>query len=96
MLTRVEVDSDEDSEEGESDEDGPEAVSTKGKEKEKPEWSIKPRPDIAKRSNKHACVLSWLQCMNCTDSVCSPIEVTSKRPVTRKRTVVEVKTAVCI
>ncbi|KAJ7169843.1 hypothetical protein C8R46DRAFT_1090233 [Mycena filopes] len=53
----------------------PEALSLKGKEKEKPEWSIQPRHDIAKRPHKHA-----------------PVEVTSKRPVTRRRTVVEVKT----
>jgi ribosomal RNA-processing protein 36 len=49
----------------------------KGKGKEKVEWSIKPRKDIIKRSNKNA-----------------PIEVTSKRPVTRRRTVVEVPTIV--
>ncbi|KAJ7706221.1 hypothetical protein B0H17DRAFT_1036258 [Mycena rosella] len=55
----------------------PESTSLKGKEKEKakPEWSIEPRHDIAKRTHKHA-----------------PVEVTSKRPVTRRRTVVEVKT----
>ncbi|KAJ7103569.1 hypothetical protein B0H15DRAFT_812788 [Mycena belliarum] len=53
----------------------PQSTSSKGKEKGKPEWSIQPRHDIAKRSGKHA-----------------PMEVTSKRPVTRRRTVVEVKT----
>ncbi|KAJ7492659.1 hypothetical protein FB451DRAFT_1219169 [Mycena latifolia] len=51
----------------------PESTSLKGKEKGKPEWSIHPRHDIAKRAHKHA-----------------PQEVTSKRPVTRRRTVVEV------
>ncbi|RDB29646.1 rRNA biogenesis protein RRP36 [Hypsizygus marmoreus] len=65
--------SDESEGENESDEE-PNASSSKGKEKAKPEWSIKPRTDIAKRSSKHA-----------------PIEVTSKRPVTRHRTVVDVK-----
>ncbi|KAG5647949.1 hypothetical protein DXG03_006983 [Asterophora parasitica] len=74
MLSQAEVDS-EDSDESENENEESEPVSAKGKEKEKPEWSIKPRTDIAKRANKHA-----------------PIEVTSKRPVTRKRTVVEVKT----
>jgi len=65
-----------DSEDSENESNGrPERTSSKGKEKEKPEWSIEPRHDIAKRANKHA-----------------PIEVTSKRPVTRKRQVVEVKT----
>ncbi|KAG5649901.1 hypothetical protein H0H81_001562, partial [Sphagnurus paluster] len=66
------VESDESENEGEL----PEVVDLKGQEKEKIEWSLEPRKDIAKRSNKHA-----------------PIEVTSKRPVTRKRTVVEVKAA---
>ncbi|KAJ7634264.1 hypothetical protein DFH06DRAFT_1284458 [Mycena polygramma] len=61
--------------ESEDEEGKPERTSSKGKEKAKPEWSIEPRHDIAKRSNKHA-----------------PMEVTSKRPVTRRRTVVEVKT----
>ncbi|KAJ7786269.1 DUF947-domain-containing protein [Mycena metata] len=64
-----------DSESEDSEDEKPEAVSLKGKEKEKPEWSIQPRHDIAKRAHKHA-----------------PVEVTSKRPVTRRRTVVEVKT----
>ncbi|KAJ7630900.1 DUF947-domain-containing protein [Roridomyces roridus] len=71
-----ELDEDED-EEDDSEGERPAPVSSKGKEMEKvkPEWSIEPRRDIAKRANKHA-----------------PTEVTSKRPVTRKRTVVEVKT----
>jgi ribosomal RNA-processing protein 36 len=30
--------------------------SSKGKEKAKPDWSLIPRKDIAKRSNKHAYV----------------------------------------
>ncbi|KAF9076231.1 hypothetical protein BDP27DRAFT_1398466 [Rhodocollybia butyracea] len=41
----------------------------------KPEWSTKPRSDIAKRKNKHA-----------------PMEITSKKPVTRRRTVVDIQT----
>ncbi|KAJ7487561.1 hypothetical protein B0H11DRAFT_2013865 [Mycena galericulata] len=67
--------SEDSSEDGDDSNSKSEPVSLKGKEKEKPEWSIQPRHDIAKRANKHA-----------------PVEVTSKRPVTRKRTVVEVKT----
>ncbi|KAK7064260.1 hypothetical protein R3P38DRAFT_3301834 [Favolaschia claudopus] len=68
--------SDSESEDFGDDETGapPENISS-GKEKAKPEWSIEPRHDIAKRTNKHA-----------------PVELTSKRPVTRKRQVVEVKT----
>ncbi|KAJ7596995.1 hypothetical protein C8J56DRAFT_918858 [Mycena floridula] len=46
--------------------------SRKGKEKE---WSLYPKNDIPKRSNKHA-----------------PTEVTSKRPVTRRREIVNVHT----
>ncbi|KAF8213087.1 hypothetical protein K438DRAFT_1803384 [Mycena galopus ATCC 62051] len=64
-----------DSDSEDSEDETPEKSSSKGKEKEKPEWSIEPRHDIAKRANKHA-----------------PTEVTSKRPVTRRRQVVEVKT----
>ncbi|KAJ7357329.1 hypothetical protein DFH08DRAFT_851659 [Mycena albidolilacea] len=67
--------SDSESENSENEDGKPEKASSKGKEKAKPEWSIEPRHDIAKRANKHA-----------------PTEVTSKRPVTRKRQVVEVKT----
>ncbi|KAJ7293541.1 hypothetical protein C8J57DRAFT_1269308 [Mycena rebaudengoi] len=74
-LTQAEAsDSEDDSENSDSD-SKPAKITLKGKEKEKPEWSIQPRHDIAKRAHKHA-----------------PVEVTSKRPVTRKRTVVEVKT----
>ncbi|CAA7265840.1 unnamed protein product [Cyclocybe aegerita] len=68
-------DSASDSDEGSAtEEDTPEVhdVKGKGKEKERVEWSIKPRNDISKRSSKHA-----------------PMEVTSKRPVSRRRTVVE-------
>jgi ribosomal RNA-processing protein 36 len=55
-LTHAKVDSDSESDASESDapdqpDDGP---ILKGKEKNKAEWSIKPRSDIAKRSNKHA------------------------------------------
>ncbi|KAJ3516250.1 hypothetical protein NLJ89_g1241 [Agrocybe chaxingu] len=64
-------DSASDSDEGSgAEEDIPEVHDVKAKERV--EWSIKPRNDISKRSNKHA-----------------PTEVTSKRPVSRKRTVVE-------
>ncbi|KII93750.1 hypothetical protein PLICRDRAFT_171465 [Plicaturopsis crispa FD-325 SS-3] len=77
-LTSAKVLSDSEEDGPASEDDGPPEESKgpteKGKEKAKPEWSIKPRPDLAKRSNKHA-----------------PIEVTSKRPVTRRRQVVEVK-----
>ncbi|KIM85149.1 hypothetical protein PILCRDRAFT_350214 [Piloderma croceum F 1598] len=61
-------------EDGSEDETGAHGLDTEGKQKEKPEWSTKPRIDLAKRSSKHA-----------------PQEVTSKRPVTRRRTVVDVK-----
>ncbi|GLB36115.1 putative rRNA biogenesis protein RRP36 [Lyophyllum shimeji] len=74
MLSKAEVASDE-SDESESEREEPRPVSPKGKEKAQPEWSLKPKKEIAKRANKHA-----------------PIEVTSKRPVTRKRIVVDVKT----
>lgn len=33
-----------------------EHTSSKAKEKAKPEWSTRPRPDLAKRANKHAYV----------------------------------------
>jgi ribosomal RNA-processing protein 36 len=47
----------------ENESDGkPEKTSSKGKEKEKPEWSIQPRPDIAKRANKHAFVQRFPTC----------------------------------
>ncbi|KAG6911997.1 hypothetical protein DXG01_000245 [Tephrocybe rancida] len=79
MLARAEVEMDSDESENEEGDEASEPehepVSDKGKEREKVEWSLKPKKEIAKRANKHA-----------------PIEVTSKRPVTRKRTVVEVKT----
>ncbi|KAK7468853.1 rRNA biogenesis protein rrp36 [Stygiomarasmius scandens] len=39
------------------------------------EWSLKARPDISKRQNKHA-----------------PTEVSSKKPVTRRRTIVQSQT----
>jgi len=41
---------------GASDVKGLEArdIDLKGKQKEKPEWSTKPRTDLVKRSNKHA------------------------------------------
>lgn len=37
-------------------EEGPKSLTNKGKDrvKEKVEWSLKPRHDISKRSNKHA------------------------------------------
>lgn len=60
-----------------------------GKGKEKVEWSIKPRKDIPKRSNKNAWV-KLCYYLNLTNNIRRPIEVTSKRPVTRRRTVVEV------
>ncbi|KAJ7092687.1 hypothetical protein C8R44DRAFT_816289 [Mycena epipterygia] len=75
-LTQANVsDSESDHSSEDESEPKPERTSLKGKEKEKPEWSIQPRHDIAKRAHKHA-----------------PVEVTSKRPVTRRRQVVEVKT----
>ncbi|KAF8078664.1 DUF947-domain-containing protein [Lyophyllum atratum] len=73
MLSRAEVDSDQ-SDGSESEREEPMPPSAKGKEKAQPEWSLKPRKDIAKRTNKHA-----------------PTEVTSKRPVTRKRIIVDVQ-----
>ncbi|KAF9651889.1 DUF947-domain-containing protein, partial [Thelephora ganbajun] len=72
-------DSPNDSEEEEESEpeSEPEDVSAKGKERKpdahKPEWSNKPRTDIAKRTNKNA-----------------PVEVTSKKPITRRRQIVDV------
>ncbi|KAG6890432.1 hypothetical protein C0995_008786 [Termitomyces sp. Mi166 len=77
MLSKTEADteSDESEEEEEEFEPEPQLMSEKGKEREKVEWSTRPKKEIAKRANKHA-----------------PIEVTSKRPVTRKRTVVQVET----
>jgi ribosomal RNA-processing protein 36 len=50
-------DSESDSSSDDESEPKPESTSLKGKEKEKPEWSIKPRHDIAKRAHKHAFVL---------------------------------------
>ncbi|THV07740.1 DUF947-domain-containing protein [Dendrothele bispora CBS 962.96] len=61
---------DDDSEENETEEA---AATTAMREKE---WSLKPRPDIGRRQNKHA-----------------PIEVSSKKPVTRRRTVVQTQTS---
>ncbi|KAF8632566.1 hypothetical protein AX15_001776 [Amanita polypyramis BW_CC] len=46
----------------------------RSKGNEKPEWCLKPKSEIPKRSNKHA-----------------PVEMSSKRPVTRRRQVVNVK-----
>ncbi|KAJ6519780.1 hypothetical protein C8R45DRAFT_952702 [Mycena sanguinolenta] len=74
-LQKAQVDDSESEDSANESDRKPEKSSSKGKEKEKPEWSIAPRHDIAKRANKHA-----------------PTEVTSKRPVSRKRQVVEVKT----
>ncbi|KAF9457058.1 hypothetical protein BDZ94DRAFT_1203379 [Collybia nuda] len=54
-------------------EPGVRPVKSGNKVKVKSEWSLKPRPDIAKRTGKNA-----------------PTEITSKRPVTRKRVVVDV------
>jgi len=47
---------DDSSMQGASDVKGLEArdIDLKGKQKEKPEWSTKPRTDLVKRSNKHA------------------------------------------
>ncbi|KAF9241179.1 hypothetical protein BU15DRAFT_45272 [Melanogaster broomeanus] len=59
----------------ESEDDGAHPPGAKGKGKEKPDRTTKPKTDLAKRANKHA-----------------PAEITSKRPVTRRRTVVEDKT----
>ncbi|KAL1739973.1 hypothetical protein HDZ31DRAFT_68403 [Schizophyllum fasciatum] len=56
----------------ESDGSAPEAISAKGKEPERVEWSAHPK-QVAKRSSKHA-----------------PAEVSSKKPVTRRRQVVDV------
>ncbi|KAG6842241.1 hypothetical protein C0991_000211 [Blastosporella zonata] len=79
LLAQAEIDVESDESNNEEDEEASEPQvepsSDKGKNREKVEWSLKPKKEIAKRANKHA-----------------PIEVTSKRPVTRKRTVVEVKT----
>lgn len=47
-------DSDSSSEDGSAGEDDARPVDLKRKEKEKPEWSLKPRKDLAKRPNKHA------------------------------------------
>lgn len=41
-------------EDGSEDETEAHGLDTKGKQKEKPEWSTKPRTDLAKRSSKHA------------------------------------------
>jgi ribosomal RNA-processing protein 36 len=42
------------SKEGSDDESEARDLDPKGKQKGKPEWSIKPRTDLAKRSSKHA------------------------------------------
>ena len=58
VLAHARVDSH--SEDGSPDEDSSEdetrahGLDTNDKQKEKPEWSTKPRTDLAKRSNKHA------------------------------------------
>ncbi|KAG5352266.1 hypothetical protein C0989_003014 [Termitomyces sp. Mn162] len=86
--TAADTESDESEEESEL-----QSVSEKGKERKKVEWSIRPSKEITKRVNKHAYVLVSLIFFPCHMSrLFSPTEVTSKRPVTRKRTVVEVKT----
>lgn len=95
--------SDDDSEEGDG-EDEPEEESEpdqftsradpkgKGKEKEEGPKSIKAK--IPKRSNKHAYV-SFFSSALCKNQLCfhfdRPMEVTSKRPVPRKRLVSEEK-----
>jgi len=84
-------DSEDDSSESGSE---PEQVSAKGKESNpnahKPEWSNKPRTDIAKRGNKNAWVCCFRFITFCITFFFSPIEVTSKKPVTRRRQIVEV------
>ncbi|KAF5374881.1 hypothetical protein D9758_000320 [Tetrapyrgos nigripes] len=67
------AESDSDSESEASSESESEEDSDNAHPQEK-EWSIKPRPDIGKRQNKHA-----------------PTEVSSKKPVTRRRTIVQVQ-----
>lgn len=58
-------------------------------------WSTKSRKDVPKRSNKHALVLSVFGgCGFTTHFMLSPVEVTSKKPVTRLRPIVEVKKSV--
>ena len=42
------------SEDASGSEAGTRTIDLKGKQKEKPEWSLKPRKDLAKRANKHA------------------------------------------
>ncbi|KAG6849512.1 hypothetical protein H0H93_007866 [Arthromyces matolae] len=73
-IVEKEVGTESDSSDDTEDEDNFEADFSHSSEKEKVEWSIKPKNEITKRANKHA-----------------PIEITSKRPVTRRRIVVEVK-----
>lgn len=103
MLAQAEPDSESDSDQesmSDDDEGPPEAEDLKGKPREKVEkveWSTKRRTDIAKRSSKHACVLflSFLLALISNGCVYSPMEVTSKRPVSRKRQVVDVPKIVC-
>jgi len=59
-------------------------------------WSLKPRNLNAKRSNKHAYVVGRFIRLSFFDHSFRPVEVTSKRPVSRRRNVTEVKTLVTL
>lgn len=75
-----------------SGDDGESKDQSKGKRK--PEWSLKPKSEIPKRRNKHTYVLWPINFIHHIDVVPSPMEISSKRPVTRRRQVVEVKNSV--